>query len=70
MMKKKELQINRVMCFLIPDLANGNMEEIEISTISGLKTNYSVIVRNAYKRYVSTSIVLNGLNLNVPEGTM
>lgn len=46
------------------------MEEIEISTIAASKTNFSVIIRNAYKRYTASSVVLNGLNLNVPEGTI
>lgn len=46
------------------------MEEIEISTISSLRTNASVIIRNAYKRYTPTSIVLKGLNMTVPEGTI
>lgn len=46
-----------------------NSEEIEISTISGSKNN-AVQIRNAYKRYTPSAIVLNGLNLTVPEGTM
>lgn len=48
---------------------NPVMEEIEISTISG-KLNNAVMVRNAYKRYTASTIVLNGLNLTVREGTM
>lgn len=46
------------------------MEEIEISTVSGSRSRASIMVREAYKQYSDTNIVLNGLNLTVSEGTM
>lgn len=49
-------------------MPTNEMEEIEISTISN-KVN-AVAVKNAYKRYTTTNIILNGLNLTVKEGTM
>lgn len=33
-------------------------------------TEHAIIVRNAKKQYGSGMPVLNGLNLNVPKGTM
>lgn len=47
----------------------NEMEEIEISTISN-KGNNAVAIRNAYKRYTTSNVILNGLNLTVAEGTM
>ncbi|XKL64938.1 hypothetical protein PGB90_005024 [Kerria lacca] len=44
------------------------MDQIEINTISNVDNNVTVMVRNAYKSYVSTNPILNGLNLTVPKG--
>lgn len=50
-------------------MPTNEMEEIEISTISG-KPDNAVAVRNAYKRYTSTNVILDGLNMTVGEGTI
>lgn len=46
------------------------MDEVDVDVTARSKANESIIIRNAYKRYTLDDVVLNGLNLTVPEGTM
>lgn len=47
------------------------MEETEITDGMTVSTTPAAIsIRNAYKRYSATTIVLNGLNLTVPDKSM
>lgn len=40
--------------------------ELESSTAS----EYALTIRGAYKRYGANNIVLKGLNMTLPQGTM
>lgn len=44
------------------------MEEFELPVRKSEKA--AIVIRDAYKRYTKTKIILNGFNLTVPEGSM
>lgn len=65
------LLIHFFYCLLLTSEINvRGMEETTIANRVTVSATPAVSIQNAYKRYSSTNVVLNGLNLTVPDNSM